>query len=214
MNIACVLRKSESFGPEHVLWLKQQCDQYIPHDRFICYSDTPVDCEWIRLEMDWPLWWAKMEIYGGALRGPTLILDLDTVIRGSFAPTSEQLEHSWIMRHFVRNGFSAPEEFACGIMLTTRAFREKVFNHFITDPNKYIGESRGDDQRYFKRYFDKDLRRFQDEFPDAFVSYKLHVLQHGLTNDHVFVNFHGKPRPWDISATWIPKLELSHGAQT
>lgn len=209
MNIACVLRKSKDFGPEHVTWLRKQCEEFIPHDRFICYSDTPVDCERVKLTTDWPAWWAKMEIYGDEIPGPLLILDLDTVIRNRFEPTKEQLGSSWVMRHFTRDGFSAPEEICCGVMLVTEQFRIDVFEHFTDDAFQYMHAARGDDQKYFKKYWSERLRRFQDEFLDAFVSYKLHVVPHGLRDDAVFVNFHGIPRPWDIRAPWIP--ELNHG---
>lgn len=216
MNIACVLRKSPDFGPEHVIWLKRQCERFIPHELFVCFTDTEIEgCAYAPLNTSWPKWWAKMEIYGSDLVGPTLILDLDTVIRGRFSPTEEQLKSSWVMRHFSRDGFRAPEEFACGIMLTTEEFRDKVYRHFSEKPAWYMGEARMDDQFYFQKYFDKELLRFQDEFPDVFVSYKLHVLQHGLNEDNVFINFHGKPRPWDISETWIPKIGANgHGQET
>ncbi len=208
MNIACVLRKSAEFGPEHVLWLKRQCERYIPHDLFICFSDVDVPrCIVQPLVTPWPKWWAKMEIYGCPLSGPLLILDLDTVITRRFEPTEAQLEHSWVMRHFTRDGFRAPEEIACGTMLVTEAFRRRVFAHFCEDPYGFIREARDDDQKYFKKYFGRDLKRFQDEFVDEFVSYKLHVLQNGLHEDNTFVEFHGLPRPWNVSAPWIPKLE-------
>lgn len=209
MNIACVLRSSAHFNPDHVVWLKKQCDVHIPHDRFIVYTDTPVFGDGIEnrpLESNWPKWWAKMEIYGDEeLRGSTLILDLDTVILGRFEPDRVQQLHSWVMRHFTRDGFQAQESFACGIMMVTDEFRKEVYEHFSQDPQKYMDESRGDDQHYFMKYFGKKLRRFQDEWIDAFVSFKLHVLQHGIREDNVFVNFHGEPRPWDVNLPWVPR---------
>lgn len=209
MNIVCVLRASKDFQPEHVRWLKAQCDKYIPNRRFVCYTDTPVaGVETVFLKEQWPKWWAKIEAYGDpTLKGSCLVMDLDTVIVNKFQPTVEQLKENWIMRHFTRDGFRAPEEFACGIMLMTEAFRKTVHSHFSADPIKYMEESNWDDCRYFKKYFSNDLLRFQDEFWDQFVSYKLHVMPHGLHDDNVFVNFHGLPRPWDISRPWIPKLE-------
>lgn len=213
MNIVCVLIASKDFQPEHVLWLKAQCDKYIPHRRFVCYTDTDIPgVDQVRLKTPWPKWWAKMEAYGDSgLTGPALVMDLDTVIVSKFQPNAEQLRENWIMRHYTRDGFNAPEEFACGVMLVTEAFRKKVYNHFVQNPRKYMDECMSDDQRYFKKYFDKDLLRFQDEFWDQFVSYKLHVLPHGVREDNVFINFHGLPRPWDISRPWIPKLGESDG---
>ncbi len=177
---------------------------YVPHDRFICFTDTPVNCEYVLLETDWPLWWGKMEIYKN-MPGPTLILDLDTVILRKFEMTAEEQLHSYVMRHFTRDGFRAPEELACGVMFTTEEFRRKVYAHFSADPAKYIAEVRGDDQAYFKKYWNKDLRRFQDYFPDQFISFKLNYHQNGMTEDATFMVFHGLPRPWDVDLPWIPK---------
>lgn len=210
MNIGCVLRKSAQFGPEHVMWLRAQCERFIPHEQFICLSDCGVGKELI---CDWPKWWAKMELYNLDVKGPMLVMDLDTVILGRFSPTEEQLKSSWVMRHFTRDGFQAHEEFACGIMLTTEEFRKKVYAHFSADPVKYMVEVNYDDQRYFLKYWRDDLKRFQDEFPDQFVSYKLHILQHGFNEDNIFINFHGLPRPWDVKADWIPKLGDFDGSE-
>lgn len=189
-----------------MLWLKSQCDRFIPHDRFVCFTDTVVSCDHVMLKTDWPKWWAKMEIYGSDLPGPVLILDLDTVIRGPFVPTPDQLVNPWVMRHFTRDGFQAPEEFACGIMLLPEWFRQAVYLHFSLNPHYFMKEFLGDDQKYFMKYWGKELQRFQDEFPDVFVSYKLHVMQHGLREDNIFINFHGLPRPWDLREDWIPCL--------
>jgi hypothetical protein len=215
MNIVCVLRASKDFQPEHVRWLKAQCDKYVTYDKFYVYRDVPVsgsDIYNVPLKTDWPKWWAKFEAYGDRnLKGPALILDLDTVIVAPFKPTEDQLKFSWICRHPVRDGFKATEEFNCGAMLVTEQLRKKIFNHFSRDPRRFMEESNSDDQRYFKRYFNDCFLRFQDEFLDQFVSFKLHVVPHGLREDNTFVMFHGKPRPWEIERPWIPKLGDSDG---
>jgi hypothetical protein len=178
----------------------------MPGSEFICFSDVELPFQRVPLVTDWPAWWAKMEIYGSSLQGPLLVMDLDTVILGKFEPSAEHLTRSWVMRHFTRDGFAAPEEFSCGIMLVTEDFRRKVFEHFSRDPAFYMRESLGDDQKYFKKYWGTSLERFQDAFPDQFVSFKLHVAQHGLREDNVFVNFHGLPRPWQVKESWIPEV--------
>lgn len=208
MNIVCVLRASKEFQPEHVRWLKDQCDKFVDYERFICYTDTPVDGVWCKeLKTTWPKWWAKFEIYGDrTLKGPAFVLDLDTVIVRPWGPDKEQLKNSWICRHPVRDGFKAPEEFNCGAMILTEDLRKRVYAHFNAAPHTYMEQCMWDDQRYFKKYFNDDFYRFQDEFWDQFVSFKLHVVPHGLRDDNTFVMFHGKPRPWEIERPWIPKL--------
>lgn len=208
MNIVCVLRQSPQFDVKHVVWLKKQCERFIPHERFVCYTDVPTNLyESVTLATDWPRWWAKLEAYGdSSLKGPCLFMDLDTVILKEFQFKSSTLRNSWIMRHFTRDGFRAPEQFSCGIMLTTEEFRHKVYDHFAPVALAIMEGCVYDDQVYFWNHWRNDLRRFQDEYPDVFVSYKLHYLQHGMPEDAVFVNFHGLPRPWQVKESWIPEL--------
>lgn len=204
MIVSCVLRQSPAFGPTHVEWLAAQVSRFMPDWTFLPFSDVPLAVPHRRLESDLPAWWAKMEIHRAGLGGPVLVMDLDTVILRPWKVKAAQLAHPYVMRHFTRDGSQKPEEFACGILLTTPEFRSRVAEHFRPE---HIEESGGDDQRYYKKYHDKALRRFQDYWPDEFVSYKLHGAQHGLRPDNTFVNFHGLPRPWDLSESWIPKLE-------
>jgi len=210
MIVSCVLRQSPVFGPTHVAWLAEQCSRFLPEWDFLPFSDVPVAGQHVRLTSDLPSWWSKMEIMRADLPGPVLILDLDLVILRPWTTTAEQLSHSYVMRHPTRDGCLYPEQFNCAIMLTTPDFRAKASAHFKPE---HMDECVGDDQIYYKRYFDKELRRFQDEWPDEFVSYKLHVKQHGLRPDNTFINFHGLPRPWDLSEPWIPCLHPAEPSQ-
>lgn len=205
MDIACVLSRSPDFQDKHVQWLKRQCEQFVPHDDFIVgHSEAPVPgVTSIPLMEGYPKWWAKMELFKH-LKGPALILDLDTVFIKPISFTKEQLGKDWVLRHPTRDGFRCPEELGCGVMLLTEGFRRKVHDHFVTDPHGFMAEVRDDDQKYYQKYWNKDLNRLQDEFPDVFASYKLNVLQHGFYEDNAVIYFHGKPRPWDLKETWIP----------
>jgi len=201
--VSAVLRQSVAFGPQHVAWLAAQVSKHLPDAVFLPFSDVPLAMPHVRLTTGLPAWWAKMEIHSANLSGPVLVMDLDTVIRRSWITTAAQLSAPYVMRHFTADGCRIPEQFMCGMMLTTDAFRRTVADHFRPE---HIDEAGGDDQRYYWKYHRNALRRFQDEWPDEFVSYKAHVLQHGLRPDNTFINFHGLPRPWDLSESWIPCL--------
>lgn len=206
MNIVCVLRKSAQFNEQHVYWLQRQCAEFLPEWNFICYSDVPLACNHRILKTNWPTWWAKFEAYGDPdLKGPTLVLDLDTVLVRHFKPTAKQLEHSYIARHPTHDGFRAAEGFNGAFLLLTEQFRRRLYQHFSSDPYFFITESRYDDQGYYMRHWSNDLRRIQDEFPDVTLSYKLNVLPNGIYEDTCFILFHGQPRPWDVTLPWIPK---------
>jgi len=211
--VSCVLRQSAAFGPQHVAWLAAQVSKHLPDAQFLPFSDVPLAMDYRPLRTDLPAWWAKMEINSSDLDGPVLMLDLDTVISRTWTTTAEQCSKPWVMRHFTRDGSKYPEAFACGIMLTTPDFRRTVADHFFTDPWSFIHACRGDDQVYYQSFHNRALSRFQDEWPDEFVSYKLHVVPHGIRPDNTFINFHGLPRPWDLSEDWIPCLHPAAPSQ-
>jgi hypothetical protein len=203
VKVACVLRKSASFDERHVTWLRDQISRLHPEWEFVPFSDVPLDMPHRRLTSSLPSWWAKFEIYASDLDGAVLVMDLDTVMlrRWDKVPAG-----NYILRHFTRDGFGRPEEFAGCITLTHPEFRKRVSKHFGNAPAHFMTEAAGDDQRYWMKYWSREIKRFQDDCPDQFVSYKLHVLQHGLRPENVFINFHGTPRPWDVRADWIPAL--------
>lgn len=202
MIVSCVLRESAAFDRTKVEWLASMVRAHLPQWQFLPFSDVSLSMPHRRLQSDLPSWWAKMEIHASDLPGPVLILDLDTVIVRKWITTVEQLSRPYILRHFTRDGFRYPEQFCGGMLLTTPAFRSRVADHFRPS---HIVECHGDDQTYYYEHHRSVLSRFQDEWPDEMVSYKLHVLDHGLRPDNTFINFHGLPRPWDISHDWIPK---------
>jgi hypothetical protein len=84
LNVVCVLREGGKVGytAEWVDKLQRGVERNltIPH-RFICLSDCPVNCERIELVSGDYGFWSKMQLFKpGVLSGPTLYIDLDTVI--------------------------------------------------------------------------------------------------------------------------------------
>ena len=49
--------------------------------------------------------------------------------------------------------------------------------------------------------------RFQDLFPGRIVSQKTDMKNNVLPPGASVVCFHGKPKPWEVKADWIPKLD-------
>lgn len=87
INIVCVLRRGGKVGysAEWVEKLQNSIARNVTRPyRFICLSDTAVPCERIHLNETGQTWWAKMQLFKkDNLSGPTLFLDLDTVIFGN-----------------------------------------------------------------------------------------------------------------------------------
>jgi hypothetical protein len=87
LNVVCVLRQGGKVGYD-AAWVDKlqrgiKRNLTIPH-RFVCFSDCPVNCERIELLPGDYGFWSKMQLFKpGVLTGPTLYIDLDTVICGN-----------------------------------------------------------------------------------------------------------------------------------
>jgi len=84
LDVVCVLRQGGKVGytAEWVDKLHRGVKRNltIPH-RFVCLSDCEVNCERIELDSGDYGFWSKMQLFKpGVFTGPTLYIDLDTVI--------------------------------------------------------------------------------------------------------------------------------------
>jgi hypothetical protein len=87
INVVCLLRQGGKVGYD-ATWVEKlqrgvQRNLLLPH-RFICFSDCDVPCERIELLPGDHGFWSKLQLFRpGILSGPTLFLDLDTVVCGN-----------------------------------------------------------------------------------------------------------------------------------
>lgn len=204
-TVACVLRSGKEYGPAHVAWLKRQIATHDPAINLVCLSNVAVPCERIPLVYDWPGWWAKFEICRPHIRGDLLYLDLDTVTCGSLQPLLS-IGRTTGLRDFNRKG----ESFQSSVMYLTEADRAAIWDAWLRKPNSWIEQagSRGD-QWVLEQIIGRTSLRWQDVLPGHFVSYKNDIVKEGRTDPPPsarVVVFHGQPRPWDVSASWVPPL--------
>jgi hypothetical protein len=96
ITFACVYWQGEFRGreriytPEWVLKLKRMVARhYNQEHRFVCLTNTVVDCETIPLIYNLPGWWSKMELFSGALTGRVVYFDLDLVLLNSITPIAD-----------------------------------------------------------------------------------------------------------------------------
>lgn len=205
-TICCVLRSGGDFVPAHVEWLRRQCARHMPAWDFFCWSDMDVPISF-RLKTTWPRWWAKMEIYGSPVTGPSLIVDLDTVFLKPFEILPEHEHKALIMRDPWKNGQRFPERLGGGFMYLPQWAKAHIWENWIKDPEKVMGECGDNDQVFLHKLFKDKALRIQDHYVDQLASYKVHVQSMGLQEDNRVVYFHGQPRPWNVDEPWIPKLE-------
>lgn len=186
----CVLRSGGDFEPRHVQWLAKQ----VPG--LVCLSDQMIaGVTTIPLRTDWPKWWAKMEAFGPSIEGDVFIIDLDTVVLEMPAtPEVTTVLPDW----------SLPGGIGSGFMFVTADDRAKVWEAFTADPRRNMARfSSGypwGDQGFLTDHFASAAR-----WGESMRSYKVHC-RGGLPVGTEVVCFHGKPRPWEVAADWIPQL--------
>jgi hypothetical protein len=201
MRIFTVLKSGREYLPLHVRALKRQIEQHsaTPHE-FVCLTDIPVaGVECIRLDHDWPGWWAKMELFRPDLRGSILYFDLDTVITGSIEPLC-QVAGLTLLRDFYRDGAPGhqPEGLGSGLMLLPEADRMTPWLSFSRNPKLLMNQFPGGDQRFLEMHYQHRAARWQDLVPGV-VSWKVHCAQRGtVPKAAAVVCFHGQPRPWAV----------------
>jgi len=209
--IVCVLRSGGEYKPCHVQWLARQ----VPGLVAITDVDVPgVRC--IPMLHLWPGWWAKMNLFSPSLSGDLLYLDLDTVVVGGLEAFRNQ------QRTTLLQDFYWPDKLASGFMYLTEKDRCKVWNEWGKDPAKHMRDFKQGGDGAFIASVLPNAATWQDTHPDAVVSYKVHVCRRGSSKRAVgsgiipagarVVCFHGKPRPWNVSDSWVPPLENADGA--
>jgi len=192
----CVLRSGGDYGPKHVQWLAKQ----VPG--LVCLSDVPIEgVETIPLLHDWPGWWAKIEMFRPDIEGDILYFDLDTVVTGSLGGFEG---HD---RSIMLTDFYYPARPGSGLMYINQDDKVKVWAEWIAGPSAHMARcntrEHWGDQGFLRDVLPCD--RWQDVLPGQIVSYKAHC-RNGLPKGANVVCFHGHPRPWQVTANWIPTL--------
>jgi len=200
MRVVCVLKSGGEYDAEWVRKLRDGVarNTTIPYT-FQCLSDVDVPCERIPLRHDWPGWWAKLEVFR-VVDGPTLYLDLDTVVTGSLDHFADIQSDFSMLRNF-----NNPQMVGSGVMWFRKPLR-KVYDRFCERPYKWIQyhEERRDGTYLGDQAFIWDsLGRQIDRLPmETIKSYKYHCTK-GLPENTSLVCFHGLPKAPDIKTDWM-----------
>ena len=212
LTVLCVLRSGGIYTPEWVRKLRDAAErQIVGRYKFVCLSDVDVPCERIDIANDWPGWWAKITIFRpGVIDGPTLYLDLDTVLTG---PIDVRVPHDFAM---LRN-FWVPDMVGSGVMwFSGENVPHKVYDKFVRQPLAYMAHHKRHedppyigDQAFVWDALNREVDQVNDYLPGIY-SYKMHCLRR-LPADASIVCFHGLPRPTEVTADWMQKHW--HGAR-
>lgn len=207
-----VLRTGGEYTLDHVALLRDQLKKQEPDAELVCVTDNvSVSIEGVKLlkayNMDWPKWWAKMNLFDPEIEGDMLYCDLDTVIIGSL-DDFWNAEGDIILRDFYRR-----HGLGSGLMRLTEERRYLVWQHWIADPWYPIrAYQMGGDQAYLE-VLGLDWKLWQDILPNAVASFKADIDPIADIPDGTkIVCFHGKPRPWEVKNTfhreWIDNAAL------
>lgn len=189
MNVVSVLKSGGEFNPDHVRALKRQLPD------LICLSDIEIrGVETVKLNNLFPGWWSKMNLFDPTqLNGDILYFDLDTVVLNSIDYLFN-LDSSYALNDLIHE-----KPLQTGILYIKEEDKKPIFSDFIRRPQnmrKYHGDAD------FVRLHGNRFKRFQTDFPGKISSYKAHILKGKPLTD--IICFHGKPRPWEVKADWIP----------
>jgi hypothetical protein len=209
LTVLCVLRSGADYNAEYVRKLRDGVarNTTIPH-RFVCISDVPVPCERIELECDWPGWWCKIFMFKqGIIIGPTLYVDLDTVIVGPLDKVMT-MPYDFAMLNIRAKldtdvGNSGAMWFRYPQPHVYERFAEKsqywIDYHLKHAANRYMG-----DQAFVSDCFEH-TPKLHHAMPGFFLSYKYDGCQERVPAGCSVVCFGGHPRPHEATG-WVEQV--------
>lgn len=192
----CIMKSGGDFTADHVRWLAKQ----VPN--LICLSDIEIEgVPTIKLQKNWTGWWSKIELFSDILNGDLLYFDLDTVINCD-------VKELYVGKTTVLRDFYHRTKMGSGLMYISQRDKSKIWKTFSVNPQMFMSlcttRERWGDQGFLQDFIG-DANKWQDSIAGIY-SYKVHCQQ-GLPSDAKVICFHGKPRPWELEKTWIPRLE-------
>jgi hypothetical protein len=194
LTVAMVLRTGGDYDREYV---RRLCEGVREHlqltHQIVCLSDDPgvqEYCAWLPLKTDWTGWWAKLELFQ-RFKGPTLYLDLDTLVVGDITPLGEKaLEEN----HFTMlSDLFFPQRPASGVMAWNGDFSHLAEGFDMSHDRQHRKTELWGDQGWIMQRLGFDPDRWQDRVPGMIVSWK--VASDEQRHQASLICYHGKPRP-------------------
>lgn len=199
MNILCVLRSGGHYSPRWVDALARGIELHSPAHRgnITCLTDMLVETPGVQvlpLRYGWPGWFSKLEAFApGVTDGPTLYLDLDSLVVGDLTPFESYTGPFAMLSDFYRPGSAES-----GVMAWTPGpATERIWEAFLTDPWKNVHRYRRDG-RFIAEHSHPD--RLQWLFRGIY-SLKVHCRK-DPPSDAVLVCAHGRPRFDEPASGW------------
>ena len=212
LTVLSVLKSGGSYDPEWVLKLERAVARHlsVPHV-FKCLSDVEAPCERIPLKHGWPGWWSKIELFRpGVVNGPTLYLDLDTVLVGSIDALADMPDDFSIMRNL-----NMPHMPGSAVMWFKQAAPRAVYDTFAENPEHYISQysdkTQGcymGDQAFIWDAMNRKVKYLTDRVPGLIRSYRRHCMA-GVPDGCAVVAFGGDKKPSTVNEKWVKEAWIA-----
>lgn len=166
----------------------------------VCITDAEVPgVDTVKPKHDWPGWWCKLSAFDPDLIPDNLLfIDLDTVVLS--------LEGLDVGKSAMLTDFYYPSRPGSGLMYIERRHKSQVWQEWLRDPQGHMQRCQTK-EHWGDGGFLRDVfphKRFQDLIPNAICSYKADLKGKRPPGSAKIICFHGQPRPWHVTADWIP----------
>lgn len=199
VTVWCV-RWGDKYSPDYVYNLRNMVRRHLkrPH-RFVCITDEPLETiETLPPQCKYPGWWQKVSLFKpGVATGPSLYIDLDSVVVGSLDKLVDDYAgcELAIPINWSQSGHGGLQS-SCMVWRGNSA--HKIWNSFDFDRDS---PDLWGDQEWIYEVFRGQIT----PIPHPLVcSYKYHCrAQKRPPDGAVVVTFHGKPDPHECRESWI-----------
>jgi len=210
LNVVCVMW-GDKYAPKYIDRLLASVERNLPDDldfQLYCVTDSATDIPGVvtlRAERgkSWPIWWHKMNLFDAAImpHGPTLYIDLDSVIVSSLEPLirSKSDKPMIIVENFSPNKRHCLHNSSAMLYDVGDPRIQAMFESFVADASVTMSKLHGD-QCAVWRLLREDIANFERKYV---VSYKYHCRNKRLPADACAVIFHGKPDPHEVADAWV-----------
>jgi FkbM family methyltransferase len=219
--VYCVKVGNGEYRSEHVNKLYRMVTENLSTDvkgKFVCITDNSAGLdEGIAVIQSDPNlvflgWWAKMQLFNQEHDDAEqcFYFDLDTVITGDLDEFLEYRGRFGILKDVYRTSSTNGRDntaLQSSVMSWAPDFGwNEIYAPWLREGFPHV---RGGDQAWIEECaqngFIKDYDLLDKLFPGQLVSYKRDCIA-GLPTDARVVFFHGEPRPWNATDTWVTEI--------
>lgn len=206
LNVVCVFWGNK-YPTAYIDRLYAAAERHLPDGlnyQFYCITEQDIPgviC--LKPRHDWPIWWNKMNMFDPSLLppGPTLYIDLDSVIVGDLEPIvrAKAEEPLIIVENFSMNKAHCAHNSSVMLFDSSDLRIAALFEAFEADADRVMKALHGD-QCAIWRILRDNVANFDNRL---IVSYKYSCRGKGLPKDARAVIFHGKPDPHEVRDPWV-----------